>query len=152
MNRSTGVPCGPDLHGSTLFLLATLVGILAVGRLFSFQPRSISWWIAWMNMIASILFMISTLASYLFPVSANSSKSPVAITGTLLGAGLPGRRDLDAPGMGTCGESSAALARGRPSTSWALLITKHILTTPPKVSQRNAVAFIHLAPTSCEPW
>jgi hypothetical protein len=117
MNRSTGVPCGPDLYGRTLFLLATLVGILAVGRLFSFKLHSISWWIAWMNMIASILFMISTLASYLFPVSANSSKSPVAITGTLLGAGLPVGAILMLPAWGHAVGAAQPSRAGRPSTS-----------------------------------
>lgn len=76
----------PDLYGSTLFLIASVFGILALGRLFSFQPRSFPWWIAWLNMIGSILFMISALASYVLPSTGEFIDSEVAITGTLLGA------------------------------------------------------------------
>jgi hypothetical protein len=76
----------PDLYGSTLFLIASVFGILASGRLFSFQPRSFPWWIALLNMIGSILFMISALASYVLPSTGEFIDNKVAITGTLLGA------------------------------------------------------------------
>jgi hypothetical protein len=76
----------PDFYGSTLFLVASVLAILAVGRFLSFQPRSYPWRIAWLNMIGSILFMISALASYVLPTTDELINSPVSITGTLLGA------------------------------------------------------------------
>jgi hypothetical protein len=76
----------PDFFGSTLFLVASVFAILAIGRFFSFRPRSLPWWIAWLNMIGSILFMASALASYILPTTGNFINSQVSIVGTLLGA------------------------------------------------------------------
>jgi hypothetical protein len=76
----------PDFYGSTLFLVASLFAILALGRLFSFRPRSFPWWIAWLNMIGSILFMASAIASYVLPSSGELINDPVSIGGTLFGA------------------------------------------------------------------
>jgi hypothetical protein len=76
----------PDFYGSTLFLVASLFAILALGRLFTFRPRSFPWWIAWLNMIGSILFMASAIASYVLPSSGELINNPVSIGGTLLGA------------------------------------------------------------------
>jgi hypothetical protein len=77
----------PDLFGSTLFLVASAVAILAVShdtrddaavRL----PRRIGW----LNMLGSVLFMASALASYVLPRSDDALSTRVAIAGTLLGA------------------------------------------------------------------
>jgi hypothetical protein len=76
----------PDFYGSTLFLIASVFAILAVGRFLSFQPRSFPWRIAWLNMTGSILFMLSALASYVLPSTGELINSPVSIAGTLLGA------------------------------------------------------------------
>jgi hypothetical protein len=76
----------PDLYGSTLFLVASVFAILAVGRFLSFRPRSFPWRIAWVNMIGSILFMLSALASYVLPSTGELINSPVSVAGTLLGA------------------------------------------------------------------
>jgi hypothetical protein len=76
----------PDLYGSTLFLVASVFAILAVGRFLSLQPRPFPWRIAWLNMIGSILFMISALASYVLPTTGDLINSPVSVAGTLLGA------------------------------------------------------------------
>jgi hypothetical protein len=76
----------PDLFGSTLFLLASAFGVAAVGGSSSGKPRSISWRIAWLNMIGSILFMASALASYVIPSSGDVINIRVDIAGTLLGA------------------------------------------------------------------
>jgi hypothetical protein len=67
-------------------LIASVFGMLAVGRLFSFQPRSFPWRVAWLNMIGSILFILSALASYALPSTGEFIDSPVSIAGTLLGA------------------------------------------------------------------
>ena len=76
----------PDVFGSTLFLAASAFGILAVGNVKTGQPRSIPWRIAWLNMIGSILFMASALASYVLPSSGEVINNRVVIAGTLLGA------------------------------------------------------------------
>lgn len=76
----------PDLYGSTLFLAASAFGILAIGGAKSWQPRSLPWHIAWLNMIGSILFMASALASYVLPSSGEVINNRVVLAGTLLGA------------------------------------------------------------------
>jgi ABC-type multidrug transport system permease subunit len=76
----------PDFYGSTLFLVASVFAILALGRFFSFRPRSVPWWIAWLNMIGSILFMASALASFVLPRTGEVINSQISIAGTLLGA------------------------------------------------------------------
>jgi hypothetical protein len=76
----------PDFYGSTLFLVASVFALLALGRFLSFQPRSLPWRIAWLNMIGSILFMISALASFVLPGTGELINSWVSIAGTLLGA------------------------------------------------------------------
>jgi hypothetical protein len=76
----------PDFYGSTLFLVASFFAILAVGRVLSFRPHRFPWWIAWLNMIGSILFMASALASYVLPTTGEYINSRVSIIGTLLGA------------------------------------------------------------------
>src|SRR6187200_524927 len=76
----------PDFFGSTLFLVASVFAILAIGRFLSFRPRNLTWWIAWLNMIGSILFMASALASYVLPTSGEFINSQISLAGTLLGA------------------------------------------------------------------
>jgi hypothetical protein len=76
----------PDLYGSTLFLVASVFGILAVGRFLSFRPRSLLWLIAWLNMTGSILFMASALGSYVLPASGDLVNTRITVAGTLLGA------------------------------------------------------------------
>jgi len=76
----------PDFYGSTLFLVASTFAILALGRFLSYQPRSLPWWIAWINMVGSILFMASALASYILPSSGQMIDVPLSLAGTLLGA------------------------------------------------------------------
>ena len=76
----------PDIFGSTLFLVASAFGILAAGRFGSWRPRSVAWWIAWLNMVGSILFMVSALASFVLPSSGYAINLRADIAGTLFGA------------------------------------------------------------------
>jgi hypothetical protein len=77
----------PDMFGSTLFLVASAYGILAVGgHLRRGAARSPAWWIAWVNMAGSVFFMASALASYVVPSTGDLVDSEVATAGTLLGA------------------------------------------------------------------
>lgn len=77
----------PDFFGSTLFLVSSAFAMLAVSdRVFSLQTRSMSWWIAWLNMVGSILFMASALASYVLPSTDELLSTRLSVAGTLLGA------------------------------------------------------------------
>ncbi len=77
----------PDLYGSVLFLVASAYGILAVSRRFlSLDTASMPWQIAWVNMLGSVLFMASALASYVLPSTDELVSTRVAVAGTLLGA------------------------------------------------------------------
>ncbi|GID93841.1 hypothetical protein Adi01nite_32530 [Amorphoplanes digitatis] len=76
----------PDAVGSTLFLVSSVFGILAVGSLWSWRPRSLPWTVAWLNMVGSIFFMASALASYVLPGTGDTLDERLAVAGTLLGA------------------------------------------------------------------
>ncbi len=76
----------PDFYGSTLFLVASAFAILALGRFFSYQPRSLPWRIAWLNMVGSIFFMASAIASYVLPSTGEMIDVPWSLAGTLIGA------------------------------------------------------------------
>ena len=70
----------PDVYGSTLFLVASVFGILAVTGVRPLPRR-----IAWLNMTGSVLFMGSALASYVLP-TGDLVSTRVSVVGTLLGA------------------------------------------------------------------
>ena len=77
----------PDLFGSVLFLVASTYAVLAVSRRFlSVDTASLPWWIAWVNMLGSVLFMASALASYVLPSTDSVVNTRVSVAGTLLGA------------------------------------------------------------------
>lgn len=77
----------PDLFGSVLFLVASTYGILAVsGRFLAVDAGSLPWRIAWINMLGSVLFMASALASYVLPSTDEVLDTRLSVTGTLLGA------------------------------------------------------------------
>jgi hypothetical protein len=76
----------PDIFGSTLFLVASAFGILAAGAFWSWRPRSVAWWIAWLNMVGSLLFMASALASFVLPSSGYAINLGIDVAGTLFGA------------------------------------------------------------------
>jgi hypothetical protein len=76
----------PDFYGSTLFLISSAFAILAVRASRNSRWRSFPWWIAWLNMIGSILFMASALASFVLPATGELINSRTSIIGTLLGA------------------------------------------------------------------
>ena len=76
----------PDVVGSALFLVASTFAILALGRFLAYRPRSLPWWIAWINMLGSVLFMASAIASYVLPSSGQMIDVPLSLAGTLAGA------------------------------------------------------------------
>ena len=76
----------PDLYGSVLFLVSSAFGILALGRFLRWEPASLPWRIAWINMLGSVLFMASALASYVLPATDEVVDTRTAVAGTLFGA------------------------------------------------------------------
>jgi len=76
----------PDFFGSTLFLVSSAFAILALGHVLRVRTRSLPWWIAWLNMLGSLLFMWSAIASYVLPTTGDLIDSRASILGTLLGA------------------------------------------------------------------
>lgn len=60
----------PDMIGSVCFLVASQAALMELSHhIWSWQPRSLSWWIAAINMLGSILFMVSAVASLVEPGS-----------------------------------------------------------------------------------
>ena len=77
----------PDLFGSVLFLVSSAIGILAVSRrFFSVEAGSMPWRIAWVNMLGSVLFMASAVASYVVPSTDELLGAHLAVAGTFWGA------------------------------------------------------------------
>ncbi|WP_323100375.1 hypothetical protein [Intrasporangium sp. YIM S08009] len=77
----------PDLYGSVLFLVSSAFAVLAVSRRFlSVEPESLPWRIAWVNMLGSVLFMASALASYVVPSTDEVLDTRLAVAGTFFGA------------------------------------------------------------------
>jgi hypothetical protein len=76
----------PDLLGSICFLVASQLAVMEVSHHFwSFQPRSLSWWITAINLLGSVLFMISAVASFVEP-GAVMTNPWLANFGTFAGA------------------------------------------------------------------
>ena len=75
----------PDIFGSVLFLAASAFAISALGVGFRRQ-RSLPWYIAWINMLGSVAFMASALASFVLPKTDAMIDIPLANAATFLGA------------------------------------------------------------------
>jgi hypothetical protein len=77
----------PDFVGSILFLVASALGILALGhRFWSWAPRDLWWRIAWLNMVGSVFFMISAIGSVVLPLTGSMANARWANAGTFAGA------------------------------------------------------------------
>jgi hypothetical protein len=77
----------PDIFGSILFLVASVFALSALGvGLWHLRSRSLPWSIAWINMLGSVAFMASALASFVLPKTGAMIDIPLANAGTFLGA------------------------------------------------------------------
>jgi hypothetical protein len=77
----------PDVFGSVLFLVSSAYAIAALGSgLWRPRLRDLPWWIAWLNMLGSVAFMASAIASYVLPSTDAVIDVPLSNAGTLLGA------------------------------------------------------------------
>lgn len=77
----------PDMIGCALFLISGQMAIseLCHGR-FCWRRRDLGWWIVAINQLGSILFMISAVASFVRPASAEEINVGIANWGTFTGA------------------------------------------------------------------
>ena len=76
----------PDFFGSTLFLVSSAFAIAALPR--ANRHHQLRTWpgrIAWLNMLGSVLFMLSALASFVLPTGSDLDDA-LAVSGTLFGA------------------------------------------------------------------
>ena len=78
----------PDFVGSTLFLVSSGFALAALnGSTWrAWRLRDLVWVIAWLNMLGSVAFMASALASFLVPWTGNALNERLADTGTFVGA------------------------------------------------------------------
>ena len=76
----------PDVFGSTLFLVASVLAVLAVREQPAGSPRTWAAAIGWVNLAGSVFFMASALGSFVLPSTGQLVDVPLAVGGTLLGA------------------------------------------------------------------
>ena len=77
----------PDAFGSICFLVASQLAYMAVGRAWvSWRPRDLDWWPALLNLLGSVAFGISAVASYVIVDSGMVRNVERANLGTFVGA------------------------------------------------------------------
>jgi hypothetical protein len=77
----------PDSFGSVLFLVSSAYAVSAVGVGFwGLRLRALPWLIAWLNMLGSVAFMASAIASFVLPSTDTLIDLSLANAGTFLGA------------------------------------------------------------------
>ena len=77
----------PDVFGSILFLVSSAFAVSALGAGFwRPQSRLFPWWIAWLNMLGSVAFMVSAIAGFVVPSTDTVLDLPLGNAGTLIGA------------------------------------------------------------------
>ena len=83
----------PDMLGSICFLVASELAFAEVGhRLWSWVPRSRTWRITALNLLGSVAFGVSAVASFVLPTTGAPASVWLTNAGTFVGAVLlPGR-------------------------------------------------------------
>jgi hypothetical protein len=77
----------PDVFGSICFLVASGLAWVEVGhRWLSWQPRALSWWIAFLNLGGSVAFGVSAVAAKVVTASGELRNVELVNLGTFLGA------------------------------------------------------------------
>jgi hypothetical protein len=77
---------GPDVIGSACFLLSSLLAFAnSEHRWVSFRPRDLDWWIAAANLLGSIAFGVSAIASFVRPATGTELNDAISDAGTALG-------------------------------------------------------------------
>jgi hypothetical protein len=77
----------PDAVGSICFLVASGLAWYEVCHgWIAWRPRSWSWWITLLNLLGSIAFGVSAVASFVVPATGELRNAASANLGTLVGA------------------------------------------------------------------
>ena len=77
----------PDVIGSVCFLIASYLTLIEVShRFWSVQPRLVGWWIAVLNLLGSVAFMLAAVHAVFLPSSGEMQWAWGANFYTLLGA------------------------------------------------------------------
>ena len=76
----------PDALGSAAFLMSSAIACVAVRRASRAVHRDADWWAAWLNMVGSIAFGVSAVASYTIVASDTLRNAKNANLGTFVGA------------------------------------------------------------------
>jgi hypothetical protein len=77
----------PNMIGSGCFLLSSVLALAnAEHRWLSWRPSDLDWWIATLNVLGSLAFGISALASFVSPSTGLAVRGDLANLGTALGA------------------------------------------------------------------
>ena len=76
----------PDFYGSILFLVSSAFAILSLGRIRSWRPREVAWWVAWLNMVGSVAFMAAAIGAFVLPKTGTAADLTWADRGTFVGA------------------------------------------------------------------
>lgn len=77
----------PDFYGSVAFLVASHFAWLAVcRRIWCVRPDSGEWWVAALNYVGSIFFMLSAVGAYTLPETGDVVNMVWANAGTFVGA------------------------------------------------------------------
>lgn len=77
----------PDFFGSIAFLIAShLAWLYVCGKLWCVQRQSADWWIAALNYVGSIFFMLSAFGAFTLPTTGDVVNITWANAGTFLGA------------------------------------------------------------------
>lgn len=77
----------PDFYGSIAFLVAShLAWLVVCGRLWCVQRERDDWWMAALNYLGSIFFMLSALAAFTLPTTGEVVNLAIVNAGTFFGA------------------------------------------------------------------
>jgi len=77
----------PDVVGSACFLLSSVLAWYEVCHGWAaWRPKMWSWWITLANLVGSVAFGVSAVASYVNPVTGQVNNAARAATQTLIGA------------------------------------------------------------------
>jgi hypothetical protein len=78
---------GPDMFGSAAFLIASHLAWLDVcHQLWCVRRDDADWWVAAVNYLGSIFFMLSAIASVTLPTTGEALNTTIVNSGTFLGA------------------------------------------------------------------
>jgi hypothetical protein len=76
----------PDIYGSICFLIASGLLWIEVGNsLFSWNPRNISWQIAFLNLMGSVSFGVSAVSAFVQPLTGHYMDLTMMNFGTFVG-------------------------------------------------------------------